>query len=236
MFEEHMTHELAHYFYGLTPEVPDRTHDLGAEHGVGFWLPHFLEEYVPPKPHESEEATKWQLFMQTLSALLSTFRLTKSEEQKIKDSIAEQFSDPEAPQEPPEIPTPAPPPQRSHVTELAYAMELVETRGRDPKTLGVRLNNPGCLKFATWQKEYGAVLGTSGFAKFPTYGLGKQAQLRLLRSAMYGRMPAYNANGTIKQFIYQYANSSPEQEKANYVLRICAELKIPSTTILKTLL
>jgi hypothetical protein len=42
MFEEHMTHELAHYFYGLAPEVPDATHDLVAKHGYGFWLPHFL--------------------------------------------------------------------------------------------------------------------------------------------------------------------------------------------------
>ena len=46
----------------------------------------------------------------------------------------------------------------------------------------------------------------------------------------------YNPNGTIRQCIYTYANSSPEREKANYVLRVCAELKIPATTILKTLL
>jgi hypothetical protein len=92
------------------------------------------------------------------------------------------------------------------------------------------------LKFSNWQKEFEAVPATNGFSRFPTYGLGKQAQLRLLRSAMSGRMPAYNANGTIKEFIYQYANSSPEKEKANYVLRVCADLKIPAGTILKTLL
>jgi len=33
-----------------------------------------------------------------------------------------------------------------------------------------------------------------------------------------------------------YANSSPEREKANYVLRVCADLQIPATTIFKTLL
>jgi hypothetical protein len=115
-------------------------------------------------------------------------------------------------------------------------MEMIETSKRNPTTLGMRLNNPGCLKFANWEEEYGAVPSISGFGKFPTYGLGKQAQLRLLRSAMSGRMAAYNPNGTIKQFIYTYANSLPEREKANYVLRVCADLKIPATTILKNLL
>lgn len=83
--------------------------------------------------------------MQTLAALLSTFGLTKTEEQKIQEAIAEQLKDPT--QEPPGIPTPAPPPRKSRVEELAHAMEMVETSNQNPKTLGVRLNNPDCLKF-----------------------------------------------------------------------------------------
>lgn len=79
---------------GLTPDVPDATHDLVATHGVGKWLPHFLDQWTPPAPRESQEATKWQLFMQTLAALLSTFGLTKTEEQKIQEAIAEQLKDP----------------------------------------------------------------------------------------------------------------------------------------------
>jgi hypothetical protein len=103
--------------------------------------------------------------------------------------------------------------------------------------MGVRYNNPGCLKFAKWKKEYGAVQMANRFAKFPTYSLGKQAQLRLLRSVMTGRMvPYYRPEMTIDKFIQAYASSSPEIEKANYVVRVCGTLNIPKTTIIKTLL
>ena len=228
VFEEGMSHELAHYFYGLTPDVPDATHDLVAMHGVGKWLPHFLNQWAPPAPRESEEAS---LFMRTLMALLSTFGLNKKEEDQIKETVAELFPKPSAPV------APAPGPRKSRVEELALSMEMIETSNQNPKTLGVRLNNPGCLKFANWEKEYGAVPSISGFAKFPTYSSGKQAQLRLLRSAMSGRMvPYYRPEMTINSFIRTYASSSPEIEKVNYVRRVCMDLNIPSTTILKTLL
>jgi hypothetical protein len=119
--------------------------------------------------------------MQTLAALLSTFGLNKKEEEEIKETVADLFPRPAAPV------APAPPaPKKSRVEELARSMEMIETSNQNPKTLGVRLNNPGCLKFANWEKDYGAVPSTGGFAKFPTYSLGKQAQLRLLRSAMTG--------------------------------------------------
>jgi hypothetical protein len=169
----------------------------------------------------------------TLKALLSTFGLTKSEEQKIQEVIAEQLNDPT--QEPPEISTPAPLPKKSRIEELAFSMEMVETQNQNPKTLGVRYNNPGCLKFALWEKQYGAWEGKNGFAVFPTYAKGKEAQLRLLRSAMTGRMPVYDQNGSINKFIRTYASSSPEIEKQNYVKKVCRDLGIPPTTLLKTL-
>jgi hypothetical protein len=93
------------------------------------------------------------------------------------------------------------------------------------------------LTFFQLARVYGAVPGINNFAKFPTYGLGKQAQLRLLRSAMTGRMiPYYRPEMTIDKFIRVYASSSPEIEKQNYVRRICSDLGITPTTILKTLL
>jgi hypothetical protein len=72
--------------------------------------------------------------------------------------------------------------------------------------------------------------------------VGTQTQLKKklppkLRSAVTGRMiPYYGPEMTIDRFVRAYASSSPEIEKANYVMRVCADLKIPSTTILKTLL
>jgi hypothetical protein len=143
VFEEGMSHELAHYFYGLTPDVPDATHDLVAIHGVGKWLPHFLNQWNAARPRESEEAS---LFMGTVMALLSTFGLNKKEEDQIKETVAELFPKPSVPV------APAPAPKKSRVEELAHAMEMIETSNQNPKTLGVRLNNPGCLKFANCEK------------------------------------------------------------------------------------
>ena len=114
---------------------------------------------------------------------------------------------------------------------------MVETQNQNPTTIGVRYNNPGCLKFAKWEKEYGAVQMPNGFAKFPTYSLGKQAQLRLLRSAMTGSMvPYYRPEMTIDKFVRTYASSSPGIEKVNCVVRVCGTLNIPKTTIIKMLL
>ena len=223
VFEENMCHELAHYFYGLTPDVPDRTHELVEKYGYGLWLPHFLEEYIQPQPRPAEES-RWAYFLQTLAALLSTFKISKEDEQKVYDAVSEN------------VPFVEKPVKRSRLNALAHIMEMVETGNRNPKSLAVRLYNPGALKYSSWQKEYQAVPSSSGFSRFPAYGLGKQAQLRLLRSAMSGRMPAYNPAGTLRDFIFMYANSSPQKEKENYVLRVCAHLNVPANTILKTLL
>lgn len=51
---------------------------------------------------------------------------------------------------------------------------------------------------------------------------------------MTGRMvPYYRPEMTINQFIRIYASSSPEIEKKNYVFRVCAELNILPSTIIK---
>ena len=47
-FKEIMSHEIAHALYALTPDKPDRTHELIAKHGYRHWLPHFLKSYEPP--------------------------------------------------------------------------------------------------------------------------------------------------------------------------------------------
>jgi len=41
---------------------------------------------------------------------------------------------------------------------------------------------------------------------------------------------------TIDKFIRPYASSLSEIEKANYVRRVCEDLEIPKTTIIKSLL
>jgi hypothetical protein len=51
---------------------------------------------------------------------------------------------------------------------------------------------------AVWRRSR-----NNGFAKFPVYSSGKEAQLHLLRSAMSGKMPAYNADGTIRRILHR---------------------------------
>jgi hypothetical protein len=128
VFEEGISHELAHYFYGLTPDVPDATHDLVAMHGEGNWVPQFLKQWTPPVPRQADEAS---LFMRTLMALLSTFGLNKKEEEEIKETVAELFPQPAAPV--------APAPRKSRLEELAHAMEMVETQNQNPTTMGSAL-------------------------------------------------------------------------------------------------
>lgn len=82
-------------------------------------------------------------------ALLSTWGLTKIEEEEVKETIAETLSQPSAPV--------APALKKSRVDELPRAMEMVETQKQNPTIMGVRYNNPGCLKFTKWEKVYGAV-------------------------------------------------------------------------------
>jgi hypothetical protein len=160
--------------------------------------PAFLEEWKAPEPHDAEEAgALWALFIRTIEALVSTFNLTKKEEEQVIEAVAEQVPFIEKP--------------RHEIPSLldgngGNKQQIAQIVRRSPEQSGL----PEIFELAE------RVRGRSSHKRlfrFPTYGLGKQAQLRLLRSAMSGRMPAYNANGTVKQFIYQYANSSPENEK-----------------------
>jgi len=210
-FYEKLTHELAHYLIGLT-NLPDNIHDLIKQHGPK-WLEEFLKTYELPIPRPAEEKTNW--FLAIINFL---FKTTPEHKEDIIE-IAEVYS-----------------PPKDRIFELALIMEAVETRNGDPKTLGVRYNNPGCLRFSSWQKDYGAVPGVNNFSKFPTYAQGKQAQLRLLRAACSGRMKAYNSNGTIKDFIFVYASSSPFVEKMNYTKRVVESMKISPAFIIKNFL
>jgi hypothetical protein len=93
------------------------------------------------------------------------------------------------------------------------------------------------LKYSKGQTVYGSVSGSGGFAKFPTYSLANQAQLRLLRSAMTGRMvPYYTPTMTIDKSSGLTLPATPEIEKINYIARVCGTMNIPKTTIIKTLL
>jgi hypothetical protein len=114
-------------------------------------------------------------------------------------------------------------------------MEHIEC-GPYPNSLPRRLNNPGAISFAKWEVQYGAQPSTNHFARFPTYSLGKRAQLHLLNAAFSDRMTAYRSTMSPDQFIRAYASTSPEIEKQNYVSRVCEFLKVPKTTQVKTLL
>lgn len=233
-FVHFLFHELSHYFPYLTyganlsvcgydsmEDCQDRTH-----YYIGQGKLNELVEWLPlPTPRTSEEERAFWL-VYVLNFIKRVFLKEKIEVPEIEATIAEDI-----------FYTPTQTPAKgSRIEELAFSMELVETNDQNPSSLGVRLNNPGCLKFSNWQKEYGAVRHSSNFARFPTYSAGKTGQLRLLRSAMTGRMPSYDPKGSIEKFIRAYANSSPEIEKQNYVRRVCKDLEISPLTTLKTLL
>jgi hypothetical protein len=225
---EKLKHELAHYFRALEnrpdPQFTyfDDTHDLIKTYG-SKWFEKFLADLNIPEGRPADQTGIIQTIMRIINQLV--FGKTEVAIAEIENLI--QVINP----------TNVPPAKISRIEELATIMEAVETRNGDPKTLGMRYNNPGCLMYADWEKQYGAIGKRGQFARFPTYSQGKKAQLHLLRAALSGRMmPSYDPNGSIKKFIYAYASTSPEIEKINYVNRVCEFMKVPSSLIIKTFL
>lgn len=58
--------------------------------------------------------------------------------------------------------------------QMTTAIGQQETSG-GTAGVGVSLNNPGALKYADWEAQYGATQGSNGFAQFPSLSQGWQA-------------------------------------------------------------
>lgn len=83
---------------------------------------------------------------------------------------------------------------------LPEAISRVEGFNANPQNIPTRLNNPGDLKYGPFAQKYGASADQSGFAKFPSAEVGKQAEVDLLKSPGYANLPLSQAitryNGT----------------------------------------
>jgi len=75
------------------------------------------------------------------------------------------------------------------------------------------------------------------FCQVPELRLG-QASSAPVAQIRYDRKDGFvlSARDEHDAFIRAYASSSPEIEKKNYVIRVCADLKISFATPIKTLL
>lgn len=218
-----LQHEIAHCLY-MEAEQPDRTHEFWDKYHENF-LKYVLEDVEFKEPHPADEATGWQLFWATLIAFFTGSGVSKEDQEKTIDVIADELH----------IPKPDKPIKKSRLEELALIMEEVEA-GSNPNSLARRLNNPGAIVYRPWQKQYGASPAKNGFAAFPTYAQGKQAQLHLLKAAFSDRMTVYRGTMTLDQFIRVYASTSPEIEKQNYIRRVSTFLNVPPTIMVKQLL
>lgn len=233
-FTHFLMHELCHYFYylhyGKDATISNYTTKLCSETEDCQDLTHYfigqgdiaglMKDLPLIEPRTASEEQSYWLFW-VLNFLKRIF-LKEKLDFPMETQIAEGLFLP-------------PTPKKSRLEELALIMERVET-GENTTSLAYRLNNPGAVKFALWQKQYQGRPGPANFSIFPTYELGKKAQLHLLRAACEGRMTAYQPSMTLEKFIRTYASSSPEIEKQNYVRRVTAFMNVSPYITIKSLL
>src|ERR1700760_2215759 len=65
----------------------------------------------------------------------------------------------------------------TEVEQKIVSLITLRETGSGTTGVGISLNNPGALQYATWEANYQATESPSGFAQFPTQALGNAAAL-----------------------------------------------------------
>jgi hypothetical protein len=121
------------------------------------------------------------------------------------------------------------------LTDLALAMASVES-GTSPTALSIVNNNPGNLIYAG---QPGATQGAGGFAAFPTYAAGLQAEenqinLDLTRGTDAGGNPTTTLAQLITSWAPPNAPGNTPQTTANYISSVAASTGIDPNASLAT--
>lgn len=88
-----------------------------------------------------------------------------------------------------------------------------------------RNNNPGNIEYGPFARKQGAVGHDGRFAVFPTYDVGRKAQIAWIRR---------ESDKTIAQAITKYAPPS-ENNTARYIREVAAALGVPKDTVISDL-
>lgn len=108
-------------------------------------------------------------------------------------------------------------------------------------SLSQRNNNPGNLRLTAYQKQtYGAVQGSGGFAKFPTYAIGFQALMDDIRAKLTGGSAHINyaKKPTFLDYVKVYAPAADGNDPKSYaqaIVRSIASYNVSLATPLSDL-
>jgi hypothetical protein len=108
--------------------------------------------------------------------------------------------------------------RKSHVpVDLLMAQLAKEsTFLRTGNTLSIANNNPGNLRHAGWESQFGGVPGQGGFERFPTIEAGIRAYAHLMGSPSLPYRTLVDAKNW-KQLVHVYAPASDGNDEAEYV-------------------
>ena len=109
--------------------------------------------------------------------------------------------------------------------DLALAHQKHE--GWFPGSLSQRNNNPGNLRLTPYQKRaYGAVAGSGGFSKFPTYDIGFNALMDDLKAKIRGNSAHinYSRNPTFLDYVKVYAPAEDRNNPNSYTQALVRDL------------
>ena len=114
----------------------------------------------------------------------------------------------------------------------------VEAEGFRPGSVSYRHNNPGNLKYAAWQKEYGGEPGEPAkdggqFTKFPTLEQGKAAQKALWLKPSYQKLTIDQALNVWSGGRIDNSEGTPEQraQREGYKKSIIDKVRMTQTSI-----
>jgi len=115
-----------------------------------------------------------------------------------------------------------------------FCLAIQEYEGFFKGSRSERNNNPFNLRFIGQGKAIGK--DDKGFARFQTYKDGFDTGKQMIFRACSGQSKVYYPEMTITQFFGKYAPSNDGNDPDRYAKWICAKLKIPTTTQIKTLI
>jgi hypothetical protein len=204
----------------------DKTHFFYDKYWDNF-LSYVLADLKWPDPHEADLKS---IFLQKIQMLILQFFNRDKKQTEIIGEELFKISEELKPQ-----PKPVP---EDRVDRFCRAIITHETGG-NPKSLPMRLNNPGAFRFAEWQRKFGGVPHSSGYTRLASYTEGYAALRAFVRTActVYGK--TYNPAMTLYSFFAKYAPDSDQgpglAKSKQYAEYVAERIGVPPTTQLKSL-
>lgn len=138
----------------------------------------------------------------------------------------------DTPPEPPIMPPDAPKPPTPSISMLEHFCVALRDYEGKPGDLNYRNNNPGNCRCSSvgYLKKYGDVKCVNGFAKFPTYELGWEYLLALIKSKIK-QHPTWTIRDLMRHYAPVEDNNDPDRYAAYLASRLAVTPDYPMSKI-----